>query len=62
MLDSFVGSFVIIFILLADMDFRGLHALSEVHCMKTLTYQCTALKPLLRIYRLWQSVPRVEKQ
>ena len=44
------------------MAFAGLHALSEVHCMKTLTYRCISSKPLLRISRLWQSVPRVEKQ
>lgn len=30
----------IIFILLADMAPRGLHALLELHCMKTLTYDC----------------------
>lgn len=51
----------IFYSLLADMAFTGLHALSEVHCMKTLTCNCISLKPLLRISWLWQSVPRVEK-
>lgn len=36
-------------IFIADMAFRGLHALSELHCMKTLTYRYISSKPLLRI-------------
>ena len=50
------------FILLADMALYGLHALSELHCTKTLTYNRISLKPLHWISRLRQSVPRVEKQ
>ena len=44
------------------MDNAGLHALSELHDMKTLTYQYNVLKPILWISRLWQSVTRAEKQ
>jgi hypothetical protein len=52
----------LLFILLADMAFAVLHALTELRCMKTLTYQRNVLKPISWISRLWQSVPRDEKQ
>lgn len=69
MFDSFCGFIPVcaimrhsIFILLADMAFRGFHALYATPDMKTLTYPHRTSTPLLRAFWLWQSVPRVEKQ